>query len=113
MFFVDVEIVDSLQPIVDFLLRNKSFKIDELDFLAQVFGQSSFGDDHVLIDVSLFELHDLPVIGPVFFVHVAELVGHLSVDSESSNAYLRISMKSLGVRYFLASVYSLAFSSIF
>ena len=105
MLFIDIKVIDFLQSIVNFLLRNESLKIDELNFLPQIFRQPSFGYYHILINVPFLELHNLPIVWSILLVHITKFIWHLSIDSALQKIYFRISIKSLGVKYFFVSSY--------
>lgn len=40
----------------------------------KILRQSSFGNDHVLMGVSLVKLNDLPIIGVAPSIHIAKLL---------------------------------------
>lgn len=69
-----------LQPVIHFLLCQKCLEIDKLNLVMNVFGESSFRYNHVFLKISLLELDDLPVVRSIFFVHVAELIAHFTID---------------------------------
>lgn len=63
-----------------------------------VSSESSFGNDHVIRWVTTVEIYDLPVVRVVFLFKVAEFLRHIFVEPALRHKYLRICMKSSGVR---------------
>ncbi len=77
------EKADLVETVVQFLFFDKLLKRYEFDLLEVVLRQSSLRDHHVLMWIPTLKLNNLPLVRVegVCFIHVAEFVRHLPVDS--------------------------------
>jgi len=120
-----LKVVNFAESVVNSLLFNKLLKLYKLHFFKIIFGKTPLWYYHILVRISVLELHDFPVIRVkrTRLVHVTKLLRHLSIYLQyfheiiwsqvaSNFLYSILIFNSLSLHYFTLYSFVLQFFSI-